>query len=352
MKVALITIWHCGNYGAEMQAYATVKALQRLGHEVEVIDYRLYEHSNTLRSQLGLLMRSVTPSEIIFKKFWRRCIPSGRHYKNLSQLRECPPQADVYMVGSDQVWNEDIVGRRIAAYLLDFGSESVKRISYASSIGISTWSFSNQFSDFMAHQLHKFSAISCREKTGANLLEKHLGLNVQNVLDPTLLHQEYKEITGNIEETNTLAYYPLSKNDTMSMCFCQDLANKLNLKLVNANPCTFIPFISVAWRRNSVKQWLRTLGSAQLVVTGSFHGLAFSLIYHRQFIIINNGKQGRNSRISDLLDYIGLSHRLFTSVEAAMNSDVWNERIDYAVVDEKIEKARGDSLNYLKETLS
>lgn len=353
MKIALMTIWHCGNYGAEMQTYATVKALRMLGHDVEVIDYRLFEHSRKLKSQIGKAIRALTPAQIKFEIFYSKyIIHQTKHYRNIEQLKNDPPQADVYMTGSDQVWNEDIVGNRIAAYLLDFGSKSTKRIAYAPSIGVSTWNFSSQFTKYISQHIPMFSSISCREKTGTELLHKYIGIDVQNVLDPTLLHDNYKEITGRITEKKTLAYYPLSAGDTYSLEFCKNLAAEKELKFVNANPYTFIPFVHIAWQRHSVTQWLQTIASAQLVVTGSFHGLAFSLIYRKQFIIINNNKTGRNSRITDLLTYLGLSNRLFTSVEDAEASKIWEIPIDYNTIEEKLSRARKESWDYLKKNLS
>lgn len=353
MKVALMTIWHCGNYGAEMQTYATVKALRQLGHEVEVIDFRLFEPRNTLRSKVGKFLNNISPAHKTFEHFWRKYIQNiSCHYLLIDELRNNPPKADIYMVGSDQVWNKDITGDRCAAYLLDFGDEQVKRVSYASSIGVSDWSFSESYTHLVAKQLNKFAALSCREITGANVLSQQFGLEVKQVLDPTLLHLDYKEITGNIQDANTLVFYPLSVGDTSAISFCKDLAEQLNLKYVNANPYQFLPFLPIIWKRNSIAQWLTAIGGASLVVTGSFHGLAFSLIYHRQFILINDNKQGRNSRMMDLLNYLGLEHRLFRTTEEAMASRVWEDTIDYQLIDEKLNQARNESWNYLKQSLS
>ena len=353
MKISLMTIWHCGNYGAEMQTYATVKALRKLGHDVEVLDFRLFESNHSLRSIVGRFLNAITPAQRTFKKFWKKYIKNiSCHYHNVAELRNNPPKSDVYLVGSDQVWNEDITGDRSAAYLLDFGGENVKRISYASSIGVSEWNFSQSYPEMASKQFKKFVALSCREITGANVLSQKFNLNVKQVLDPTLLHQDYKEITGFIQETKNLVFYPLSVDDTSAVSFCKELATKLNLKYVNANPYTFIPFLPIIWKRNSIAQWMSAIGGASLVVTGSFHGLAFSLIYHRQFILINDNKQGRNSRMMDLLNYLGLEHRLFRTTEEAMASRVWEDTIDYQLIDEKLNQARNESWNYLKQSLS
>ena len=238
------------------------------------------------------------------------------------------------------------------SFLLYFLGENVMRILFASSIGVSEWNFSQSYTEMASKQFKKFVALSCREITGANVLSQKFKLNVKQVLDPTLLHQDYKEITGFIQETKNLVFYPLSVGDTSAVSFCKELATKLNLKYVNANPYTFIPFLPIIWKRNSIAQWMSAIGGASLVVTGSFHGLAFSLIYHRQFILINDNKQGRNSRMMDLLNYLGLEHRLFRTTEEAMASRVWEDTIDYQLIDEKLNQARNESWNYLKQSLS
>lgn len=353
MKIALMTIWHCGNYGAEMQAYATMKALRKLGHEVEIIDFRLFEHAHTLRSQVARVLTSLTPAQRNFEKFWKQYIKDKScHYHNLEELENNPPQADVYLVGSDQVWNEDITKSKSKAYFLDFGLDSVRRISYASSIGVSEWTFSEKFTLLARKQLNKFYSISCREITGSQVLAKKFGIQVKTVLDPTLLHTDYHEITGNIESNNSLVFYPLSPNDTDLIPFCKELASELQLSYLNANPYNFMPWLPIVWKRNTIGRWISSIGGASLVVTGSFHGLAFSLIHHRQFILINSNTQGRNSRMTDLLDYLGLRNRLFTSVEEARASKVWEEEINYQEVEEKLNAAREQSWNYLKESLS
>ena len=110
--------------------------------------------------------------------------------------------------------------------------------------------------------------------------------------------------------------------------------------------------LPIVWNRNSVKRWMKTIGEAAFVVTGSFHGLAFSLINHRQFVIVNPNKNGRNSRITDLLRLLGLMDRFFTSVEDAKASKVWTQKIDYDKVDLELSKARQYSWDYLRRCLS
>lgn len=140
MKIALLTIWHAMNYGAELQAYATVKALKQLGHQVEMIDIRLSDcHKPNLNGRIGNIISSFGPAHTKFEGFWKKYIPVTKRYCSIEQLQNDPPHSDVYMVGSDQVWNPDLTGGFAKLFFLDFGGENVKRISYASSFGTLEW---------------------------------------------------------------------------------------------------------------------------------------------------------------------------------------------------------------------
>ena len=119
MKIALLTIWHIGNYGAEMQTYATVKALQSFGHKVEVIDIRLTDVAKiSLRGRISKIISIFSPSERKMKSFWRTYIPSSCRFRSLKQLQKNPPKADLYLVGSDQVWNPNIRKKEKFNYFL------------------------------------------------------------------------------------------------------------------------------------------------------------------------------------------------------------------------------------------
>ena len=172
MNIALLTIWREKNYGAELQAYATVKLLQNLGHDVKMIDIRLSDcRRGNINQKIYNLICSLTPGHRKFKKFWENNIPVTRRYKTIEDIQKNPPKADVYMVGSDQVWNPDITSNFSLLYFLNFGSESVKRVSFASSFGSVLWTHSELKAD--VHMLLKrFHHVTCREKSGVLLLKK------------------------------------------------------------------------------------------------------------------------------------------------------------------------------------
>lgn len=350
MKIALLTIWHCGNYGAELQAYATYRALSELGHSVSIIDFRENETENkNIKSRIARLINRSTITNLKFTLFWHKYLPKKTcHYKTIKDLIKNPPNADVYIVGSDQVWNYNITKQRAAAYFLSFGNNSIRRMSFASSFGIRSWNATPDFTQKVQEWLNNFEAISCREKSGIEILNNVFNLKATQVLDPTLLFNDYSELLHKKPSTKkTLVYYPLSENPDMEK-FAIDLAKQLNLKFKNINKGLKLTR-TIVINKLSIQKWIKSIAEAQLVITPSFHGLAFSLVFHKQFIIIsNNINQDRNVRMTDLLDTLNLNNRYFSNIKDVQDIKPWEEHIDYKIVDKKLNELRKLTRDYLK----
>lgn len=351
MKIALLTIWHVGNYGAELQAYATYRILQELGHEVTIIDFRENEHSGTsLKARIANHVSRLTLSHYKFLQFWKKYLPNKTpHYHSFEQLKKNPPQADMYIVGSDQVWNYRITSEKADAYFLAFGTDDVKRASYASSFGMGIWKAPEKLTSIAKRMLSKYVAVSCREASGIKILKDVFDIDATEVLDPTMLFDEYFGMSSqNVTEDGSLAYYPLSSNNELTK-FSIDLSQKLGLRPNNINWKLSLSN-TIAWNRPSVEQWVSGIAKSSFVITPSFHGLAFSLLFHKQFIIVNNNiNQERKVRMTDLLDKLGLGDRYFDSIEQARQSKIWECSIDYETVFPKLLQMREASINYLKE---
>lgn len=345
MKIALFTIWHERNFGAEMQAYATLRALKELGHDVFLVDLRLEDIKDiSFKGRIAAFIENISPNNRNFKKFWSKYFPQTVRYRSLEELKKNPCRADMYLVGSDQTWNPRIMRSLLPAALLDFGPRQIIRASYAPSFGVNSWCFSEKLTIEVKQALSNFNYVSCREKTGCEILKKVFGIDSVNVLDPTLLHSNYNELVGELEESPILTYYPLSREDNSLGTYASIIAKKLNLSVVNANECHCV-LGKIVWKRTHIQNWISLIGGARFVLTQSFHGLSFSLIYRRQFaIVINNEK---SCRIADLLDELGLRHRLFSDFESLLRSRIWEEKIDYDQVAPKLNRLRKHSWNYL-----
>ena len=336
------------NYGAELQAYSTIKALKMLGHDVQMIDIRLSDSRDTnIKSIIAEFISSLGPARKKFEKFWRDNIPVTRRYHSIEQLRESPPEADVYLVGSDQVWNPDITGRFALLYFLNFGEEKIIRGSYASSFGTEMW-YSDHLSQEVRPLLDRFSFLGCRELTGVEIMKNTFNLNSTLTLDPTLLFDTYPELTGNISQKETLLFYPLS-NDQELKKYAEGVADQLGLKLVN-NKETHKLMNRFLWDRVSVEEWVRNIAEAQFVITRSFHGLVFSILYRKPFAIIANNNN-RSTRVLNLLSQLGLSDRYYDNFDSCDKAKPWDNPIDYDSVHARLSALRENSLKFLTDCL-
>ena len=348
MKIALLTIWHVENYGAELQTYATVKALKQLNFDVEVIDFRLSDESKkSFLGRIASYVQIVSPLKLKFNKFWKKYIPSSRRYKTSSALMENPPIADIYMVGSDQVWNPDITHNRAKNYFLNFGSREIKRVSYAPSFGVSEWMHANLYEDVKS-LLMNFDHVTCREELGVRLLKNQFGIDAINVVDPTLLFDSYPEFVESPKEKNNLVFYPLSEDSELEI-LSQKVAAILDLNIVNNNKVSKL-FGRTAWNRSSIEAWIKNIAESKFVITRSFHGLVFSLLYNKQFALLKI-RNGRNSRVENLLSKIGLEDRMYDTPESLLNDEPWKRQIDYSVVNSRVANLREQSWNVLKAML-
>lgn len=351
MKIALMTIWREKNFGAEMQCYALVKALQLLGHKVEVIDYRLSDKPHKrLKHKIIDFLRKFSPETRSFQKFWKNYIPTTRHYKTDTDLQRNPPQADLYITGSDQVWNPDITKDKWTTYFLNFGSDSIRRISYASSFGEEKWEWEDKKKK-ASLLLRRYDIISSRENSGVELLKDEFHLSSTMVLDPTLLHSDYDELLPECSsESKSLVYYPLIPNPDLEK-FAIHVAQQKGLNFINTNESNKL-LGKITWKRTSIFNWINNFRNAEMVVTPSFHGLAFSLIFRKQFIIVQNaGGKTRSSRITDLLKALGLEDRYFSSIGDALDSRIWEKPIDYSIVGPKLNNLRKSSWDFLKQSI-
>ena len=348
MKIALLTIWREKNYGAELQAYATIKVLQQLGHDVEMIDIRLSDCSHlNWKGRIGRFISQLGPSHKKFCSFWEKHIPTTKRYKSIKEIQEEPPLADIYIVGSDQVWNPMLTKEFATLYFLNFGDKNIKRISYASSFGTDKWNYPN-LKEEVKKLLDKFDHVTCREDSGVKILKDEFGIIADQVIDPTLLFENYDELTGKTTERDILVYYPLTTDPELRM-YSLKLAKELNLKPVNNKRCTSVLGFA-EWDRVSIAEWIKNIAEAKFVITRSFHGMVFSILHKRQFAILP-ASYGRSTRLTSLLKLLGLEDRFFNSIEDLNNARPWTKEIDYTIVNPKLMEIKKQSINTLKRSI-
>lgn len=348
MKIAVITYHYSNNKGAVMQTYGLCKFLIENGYELELIDIRQSEKTN--QPFYVKLIKFFVAGYRMNKDMKKFYPPLTRQYFSVEELRNDPPKADCYIVGSDQVWNPNISKDLMLAYFLDFGDENVKRVSYASSFGISEWLIKDKsINQHIASRLKSFTSLSVREKEGKVICEKEFGLSPSIVLDPTFLNEDYSEFTDGVKQKDLIVCYKINKTQDF-----WTFAPKIKEKLGNI-PMTILNY---NYPKKGYKYcfppsldfWMKSIASAKFVLTDSFHGVAFSIINQKNFCCILNHND-RDSRLINILNEFGLQDRMFNTIEEMLQTDEWMTPIDYSKHADVIFKRIKESQEYLLNAL-
>lgn len=365
-KVGIITMHRPVNYGSALQTYALQYIISKMGYECEIIDYRYPNELHLAKKNRVLYLLQLVLSYLInsfygfpnirqkrkFKRFLEIYINLSRSYTTFSELHETPPSYDIYVTGSDQVWNPKFT-KGDTSFLLSFVDNTSKKISYASSFAI-TQLPSTYRNDFHKY-LKDYSFISVREKSSIPIVQELLGSECQLVCDPTLLlkRDDYLQLGSksnlDIKEDYILVYilrysfdpYPNVQNlidqvqdyFQMKVIYLNGSKNNIfckNKKIIkHAGPCDF----------------LYLLLNAKFVITSSFHGVVFSVNFKLPFYAIV--KKGNNdSRIIDFLQTVGLLHRAVNYNEGLDSNTIMKD-----FVSDKIELFRNSSVSYLYHSL-
>lgn len=345
MKVSIITYHDEDNYGATLQAYATYKAVESLGFEPEIIN-------------LHLPYRFSLATKVVFSlKRWRlnsfrkRFMPvMTKIYHSVEELRQEPPSSDVYLVGSDQTWNPTISRANALAYFLDFGSSETKRISYASSFGVSHWEDSEVAKKKRVQELlSRFSTLLVRESNAVDILRDEFGLASTQVVDPVLLFPSYPELTGKIVETDRMIVYKI-KNDAEFYKKAVTIGKQLSCDIHSVGSMRRLEGIHTHYPER-LEKWVVNIGTAKYVFTDSFHGTVLSLLYHRQFVVYV-GDPKKLSRLSSLLKLLGLENRICGGDDSLDKIiKLLKTPIDYKAVDEILNRERKYSIGCLKKAI-
>lgn len=322
MKIALLNLPLDNNYGGNLQRYALVKVLQGMGHEVEHINlvyhnelpwykkipcygkrivkniYYLKKHSSISRKKMCLEMENKTR---LTKEFYDKYIPHTKSCKNIADIISVTRgKYSAFIVGSDQVWRADSTKQiGIENYFLRFTSnENVKRYAYSVSFGVSENIFSRKQIFELSKYYSNFNAVSVREEYALKLLSKYNWNQPKATLtlDPTFLlsKENYEQIISENEVVDL----------TSNKIFCYIL-DKTKEKIRQINDYLNNQAEQAVWvgldntDDVSICQWLNNIKYAKLVITDSFHGCVFSIIFNRPFIFLGNSGRG-NSRIDSL----------------------------------------------------
>ena len=368
MKVDLITLHNVKNYGSALQTYATQKILEKLGCEVEVINYfrkdLIEEHlienrintstvfsKNFLTKFLGkmFIKPSVEKQCEKFNKFLNNNIKlTPKKYYSNEELKNDLPIADIYCTGSDQVWNSDWNNGIEKPFFLDFVPDNKKRISYASSFGKE--SLNNNEKKITQEMLKKYQYISVREKSAKKIIED-LGIkNVEHVLDPTLLlnKEEWENLKVDIKHKGKyiLVYQLNTKNPEFDK-YVKKLSKYKKMPIVRVSNVSYQRFKYGKFVNcPTVEEFISYFLNAEYIVTDSFHATAYSINFGKKFLCIFPKKF--STRLQSILDLTGLQERKVTDFN---KFDTIDNQIDYEKVNGIINVERNKSINYLKKAI-
>lgn len=361
MKIGIFT-FHCAvNYGAVLQTYCLQEVLKNLGHEVYVIDYRpkylldpyrsfqfQYRNNESFLSKCIRFVRACIVAPIR----WKRNVVFSKFMKNhlcLSKLdlNDESNDFDVFIFGSDQIWNPIITKGFDKVYLGDFpAAKGKKLIAYGASAG-SVMNLSIGDIDYFFYRMEFFNKIMVREKSLADYIKEKSSINVETVLDPVLLagREVLDKLSSNkkIFFNSFLLLFQLTRDDVFAN-YAMNLAEKKKLDFVEFATMGESLFNRKMKQTVSIERLLCYFKNSSYIITSSFHGTVISILYNKEFNTMSVNKSV-DERVLSLLEILGLSDRMIKV------SSVSNERINYSNVENILRSYRQRSIFLLKSYL-
>lgn len=367
MKIAILTLPLHTNYGGILQAYALQTVLERMGHEVCLMEkkrktnrfrlplwkapfvYGKRVAKNILGHPFPVFYEQKVSREAPFirqntDKFINKYI-KRRIINDYSDINE--KDFDTIVVGSDQIWRPKYFPEIEHAYLDFTEGWNIKRIAYAASFGTDGWEYSPEQTEHCKDMIMHFNAVSVRESSGVALCREHFGVDAAHVLDPTMLlsKEDYIRLfedAGTPKSKGTLLNYILDDTPEKT-ALIEMIAKEKSLHPFRVNAVNDINLPIERRIAPFVEQWLRGFYDAEFVVTDSFHACVFSIIFNKPFIAIGNAGRGM-SRFTSLLSMFGLEDRLTTGKITFK----LNER-DAVCTNKKLISLRQKSMDFLKK---
>jgi len=379
VKIAILTQPLSTNYGGLLQAYALQFVLKKIGHEVWTIDKQQIElplsvkylsiskrlvsrilHHNTNLIRVWATKREQNKIAKHTNIFINENINTTKKISSSNKLKFLKKHNfNAYIVGSDQVWRLEY-SPFISNYFLDFieKKNDAKRIAYSASFGVDEWEFSSKLTQKCASLAQKFDAISVREDTAIKLCKDHLDVEAIQVLDPTMLLK--KEDYINLVEKDKI-----SKSKGSLMLYVLDKSKENNeIIQIIVDELGLNPFLVMA--KNSfyevgknkledcifppVTEWIRGFMDAEFVITDSFHGTVFSIIFNKPFISIGNKNRGL-TRLTSVLKIFGLEERLILSKDELTIEKIKGD-IDFEHVNRILETEKCNARMFLFNALN
>lgn len=381
MKIAILTLPLSANYGGILQCYALQTVLSRLGHSVIVLN-RKYVPTPAWRRNLRFVKRfylfylkgdkTVQLFPWYTPKRWetvtRNLSSFVSRYINMtatpiyraSELREniLSHGVEGIVYGSDQIWRP-CYAPDVKAYFGSFvlPEDGIRQVAYAASFGVNECEFSQELLQECAPLLQRFDAVSVRELSGVDLCRTCFGVEACQLIDPTLLlnAEDYVQLINQADTDfvdGDVLSYVLDKSDEKDSIIAS-VAESLHSQVYDVSPKMFDPNLSWNARvQKPMEQWLKGFRDAKMVVTDSFHGCVFSILFQKPFVAIGNASRGM-ARFTTLFRTFGLEDRMVGSWEEfqSRKPDLLAP-VDYGKVNAKLQNCREAAMTFLKRTLA
>ena len=358
MRIGILTQPLRANYGGILQNWALQQTLSRLGHSPVTISYGDYPRRVRISLYVKWLMHQALRTKerhgVVTAKWWK--MPCKRMHtfcdKNIVTTSGLPCCAErnwhrdrfeAYVVGSDQVWRPEYnagVGQ-LQAMFGEYVPEGKKLIAYAASFGTDKWELSREMTEMARRNVSRFAAISVRERGGVALCRQHLDVDSKLVLDPTLLMKknDYESLISEGEcdkiPSRSVGVYILDSNPHKED-IVKTVASELGLSVFTMGKPDEHGI------KPSVESWLAAFKRCEYIVTDSFHGTVFSIVFNTPFTTIFNPQRG-NDRVESLLSSLNLRDRLEVSQAKKM--------IDWNSVNSALDNLRAGSIEFLRDNL-
>lgn len=372
-KIGIITFHSSYNCGSMLQAFAlqnVIKNKYELDSEFinfvnrgSLNKYSFYIKNNSLKNIVKNILyfynfKIKNRQYFGYDKFSIKFLKvSEKKYSHISEMSDVENQYDIFISGSDQIWNITCDDADIA-YFLPFIKEK-RKIAYAPSLGAKNISKYAKNKNEYRKYLDGYYMLSCREKNGQKWINELTDKKVDLICDPTLLltMNDYEKLELKKDyEYDYIFYYSYGYVENENR-IVNELANRLNMNVIIFNGkrwCT----LHKKYRRfilpveESPSSFLNVIKNAKLVLTSSFHGTVFATIYRKKFWVMkNDGMLNGDDRVDTLLEQLGLTNRYIMSTDDLDNNKILTE-IDYANVEKKIKYMQEKAFSYLNEALN
>ena len=354
----------CANYGGTLQNWALQQVLKRMGHEPITLRFPVvYQGMSSMHYWLKVFPMQL--ARFIAHKFmggkyempltigaWKKSVSGMERFVdehiNVTEYLPNLTMEDVkrygveaLVVGSDQIWRP-VKYDAVNYYFLGFAKNSdILRITYAPSVALDEWPFNESTTAQLKELIKRFYAVSVREESSVKLIKDNLGVEAQWGLDPTLLlkKENYLAVCNNVPQNKKpfVFAYILDMNEDK---------RQMAEKVAKEHGCSVCYLTADKVKaEDTIEKWLANFRDSEFVITDSYHGTVFSLIFQKQFYTFYNTYRG-NARMDSLKKLTGLEDRFLT----ILNNEIGNS-IDFVEVETQINRMRGVSVKFLKEAL-